>query len=137
MGLSEAEVVDDEGRLVAHSTSRMRIFGDRSAGAPTRGGTAAPPAAVETATAQDDGPDPFLRPLEGAIDQDGARGMRGIDVVRAQIRGDLPLPPLHHLIGITPTEAKDGAAACACRSAAGSRRHSAGRREASWSCCAT
>ncbi len=113
MGLSEAEVVDGEGRLIAHSTSRMRIFRDRSAGAPTRGGTAAPPAAVVTATAPDDGPDPYLRPLEGAVDQADARGMRGIEVVQAQIRGDLPLPPLHHLLGITPTDAGDGAAACA------------------------
>jgi uncharacterized protein (TIGR00369 family) len=113
MGLSEAEVVDNHGRLVAHATSRMRIFGDRTAGAPSRGGTAAPPVAVVTSTAQDDGPDPYLRPLEGGVDRAAVRDMRGIDVVQAQVRGDLPLPPLHHLLGITPTDARDGAAACA------------------------
>jgi len=113
MGLSEARVVDDKGRLIAHSTSRMRIFGGPAAGAPSRGGTAAPPTAAVTASAQDDGPDPYLRPLEGGSDAAAMRGMRGIDVVRAQIRGDLPLPPLHNLLGITPTEASDGAAACA------------------------
>jgi uncharacterized protein (TIGR00369 family) len=113
MGLSEAEVVDEEGRLIAHSTSRMRIFGDPTTGAPSRGGTAAPPAAVLAATAQDDGPDPYLRPLAGGSDVAAVSGMRGIDVVRAQVRGELPLPPLHHLLGIAPTDAGAGVAACA------------------------
>ena len=63
MGLSECLVTDDGGRMVAHATSRMRIFGDPAAGAPTQGGTAAPPQRVLAATSPDDGPDPYLRPV--------------------------------------------------------------------------
>jgi acyl-CoA thioesterase len=113
MGLSEARVVDGQGRLIAHSTSRMRIFGDPTTGAPTQGGTAAPPMAPAGDVVPDDGPDPYLRPLEGGSDLSAAKAISGIDVVRAQIRGDLPLPPLHHLLGITPTDAGEGMAACA------------------------
>ena len=40
MGLPSGEVVDGDGKLVAYSTSRMRIFGEAAAGAPARGGTA-------------------------------------------------------------------------------------------------
>ena len=44
LGLSAGEVIDGKGRLVGYYTSRLRIFGETAAGAPTRGGTAAPPA---------------------------------------------------------------------------------------------
>ena len=37
----------------------------------------------------------------------------GVEIIRAQIRGELPLPPMHHLLGIVPTEATLGAASCA------------------------
>jgi uncharacterized protein (TIGR00369 family) len=114
MGLSECQVTDDGGRLVAHATSRMRIFGDPAAGAPTQGGTAAPPMPVLPDLFPDDGPDPYLRPVvDDRVDPEELRRRPGIDVIRAQIRGDLPLPPMHHLMGLVPTDATDGAAACA------------------------
>jgi uncharacterized protein (TIGR00369 family) len=114
MGLSEGQVIDDEGRLVAHTTARMRIFGDPAAGAPSVGGTAAPPAATFATAESDDGPDPYLRPLpRHDADPGAARAMAGIDKIRAQIRGELPLPPMHHLLGLVPTEADVGSAACA------------------------
>ena len=46
-------------------------------------------------------------------DPEELRRRPGIDVIRAQIRGDLPLPPMHHLMGLVPTDATEGAAACA------------------------
>lgn len=114
MGLSECRVIDDAGRLVAHATSRMRIFGDPTAGAPTQGGTAAPPGLVLPEPSPDDGPDPYLRPVvDDRVDPAALRSRPGIDVIRAQIRGDLPLPPMHHLMGLVPTDASEGAAACA------------------------
>jgi uncharacterized protein (TIGR00369 family) len=114
MGLSAGEVVDDEGRLVAYTTSRMRIFGDRAGGAPSRGGTAPPPARASREAHADDGPDPYLRPVSGErIDSAEFRSRSGVEIIHAQIRGDLPLPPMHHLLGIVPTDATLGAATCA------------------------
>ena len=114
MGLSAGDVVDDDGKLVAYSTSRMRIFGDAAAGAPSRGGTAAPPAQPSREVQLDDAPDPYLRPVAGArIDEREFNARSGIEIIHAQLRGELPLPPLHHLLGITPIEATLGAASCA------------------------
>jgi uncharacterized protein (TIGR00369 family) len=114
MGLSTAEVVDGDGKLVAYSTSRMRIFGDAAAGAPARGGTAAPPSQPSPRADADDGPDPYLRPVAGErIGEEEFRTRSGVDILHAQIHGELPLPPMHHLLGIVPTEATLGAATCA------------------------
>jgi len=114
MGLSTGEVVDGDGKLVAYSTSRMRIFGEADAGAPARGGTAAPPSHPSRHAEAEDGPDPYLRPVAGErIDQEEFRTRSGVEILHAQIRGELPLPPMHHLLGIVPTEATLGAATCA------------------------
>ncbi len=114
MGLSAAEVVDGDGRLVAYSTSRMRVFGEAATGAPTRGGTATPPARPALADGVDHGLDPYLRPVAGArIEPREFRARTGLEIVRGQISGDLPLPPLHHLMGIVPIEAAEGTAVCA------------------------
>jgi uncharacterized protein (TIGR00369 family) len=113
MGFSAGEVVDEDGRLVAYSTSRMRIFTDVSAGAPSRGGTAPPPSAAQRSAQAEDGPDPYLRPVAGErIDESEFRARSGVEIIHAQMRGELPLPPLHHLLGIVPTEATLGAATC-------------------------
>jgi uncharacterized protein (TIGR00369 family) len=107
-------VVDGDGRLVAYATSRMRIFGEAAGGAPSRGGTAAPPPQPGRSPGADDGPDPYLRPLAGErIDEREFLARSGVEIIHAQIRGELPLPPMHHLLGITPTEATLGAASCA------------------------
>ena len=61
----------------------------------------------------DEGPDPYLRPVSGErIDESVFLERSGVEILHAQIRGDLPLPPMHHLLGITPTEATLGAATC-------------------------
>ncbi len=114
LGLSVGEVVDADGKLIAHATSRMRIFREAASGAPSRGGTAAPPPRPNRTTSLDDGPDPYLRPVAGEpIDEREFLARSGVEIIHAQIRGDLPLPPMHHLLGITPTEATLGAATCA------------------------
>lgn len=114
MGLSAGEVVDEDGKLVAYTTSRMRIFGEASASPPSRGGTATPPARTSRPAGSDDGPDPHLRPVSGArIDKSEFSSRSGVEIIHAQIRGELPLPPMHHLLGIAPTGATLGAASCA------------------------
>jgi uncharacterized protein (TIGR00369 family) len=114
LGLSAAEIVDGDGRLVAYSTSRMRIFREAAGGAPARGGTAAPPTPSGRPAAADNGPDPYLRPVSGGrIDDEEFRSRSGVEIIHAQIRGELPLPPIHHLLGVVPTDATLGAASCA------------------------
>jgi uncharacterized protein (TIGR00369 family) len=111
MGLSAAEVVDGDGRLIAYSTSRMRIFGDARSGAPARGGTAAPPPRTERARGDEEGPDPYLRPVAGGrVAPAEFQARSGLEMVLAQIRGDLPLPPMHHLLGVVPVDASAGTA---------------------------
>jgi uncharacterized protein (TIGR00369 family) len=113
LGLSAGEIIDGDGRLVAYSTSRMRIFGEAAASAPTRGGTAAPPERDSGSQGGGEGLDPYLRPVSGErIDEAVFRERSGVEIIHAQIRGDLPLPPMHHLIGVVPTEATLGAATC-------------------------
>src|SRR6202140_902685 len=88
MGLSSGEVVDVDGTLVAYSTSRMRIFGEAAAGAPARGGTAAPPAGSGRSPHAEDGPDPYLRPPAGErIDEEEFLRRSGVEIIHAQIRG--------------------------------------------------
>lgn len=114
LGLSAGEIIDSDGRLVAFSTSRMRIFGDATSSVPTRGGTAAPPASEGGSQGADEGPDPYRRPMSGErIDEAVFRERSGVEIIHAQIKGELPLPPMHHLLGIAPTEATLGAATCA------------------------
>jgi uncharacterized protein (TIGR00369 family) len=114
MGLAAGEVVDEDGRLVAYSTSRMRIFGEAADGAPSRGGTATPPPRSNRPAGADDGPDPYLRPVSGErIDKQEFIERSGVEIIHAQIRGELPLPSMHHLLGIVPTDAILGAATCA------------------------
>ena len=61
----------------------------------------------------EEGPDPYLRPVSGErIDESEFLKRSGVEILHAQIRGELPLPPLHHLLGIVPTEATLGAASC-------------------------
>jgi hypothetical protein len=76
MGLSSGELVDEDGKLVAYSTSRMRIFGDAAAGAPARGGTAAQPARSSRSANAEDGPDPYLQGME-ARSKPGPRSCTG------------------------------------------------------------
>lgn len=113
MGLSAGQVMDGDGRLVAYTTSRMRIFGEAAAAAHSRGGTAPPPASSNAPAVADDGPDPYLRMVSGdRIDESEFLTRSGVEIIHSQIRGELPLPPLHHLLGVVPTEATLGAASC-------------------------
>jgi len=59
-------------------------------------------------------PDPHLRPLTGEVrDRDVHERLSGLELLRAQVTGELPLPPIHHLTGIRPVAAEHGTAAFA------------------------
>jgi uncharacterized protein (TIGR00369 family) len=100
IGLSEATLTDEHGRLLAHGTSLCYIL------EPTgEDGQASEPTVAE----EYQGPDPWEREPEGeVVDQAVWDRLSGLEVLRASIAGELPRAPIHHLIGIEPRAADDG-----------------------------
>jgi uncharacterized protein (TIGR00369 family) len=106
VGLAEVFMFEEETeRLIAHGTSRLTIF-------PPLDPMPEPPAELEPfQPAQHSEPDPFLRPApDGLIPQGLWAELSGAEIVRRQIAGELPPPPLHHLTGVRPVEIGEGRA---------------------------
>ena len=103
LALSEVFVTDDTGRLIAHGTSRCIIF-------PPAPGIPPPPAEIAVLETEDDSwLPPYERPVEGVVlDQEIWAKRSGLEVLQAQIAGDLPWPPISYLLGLGPTEASEG-----------------------------
>lgn len=96
VGLSESFVIDeDTDRLIAHGTSRLTIF-------PPLDPPPDPPESIEPYVAPAyESPDPYLRPPPGGVlPQDVWAEMPGAEILRRQLSGELPPPPLHHLTGL-------------------------------------
>jgi uncharacterized protein (TIGR00369 family) len=96
--LSEVRV--SAGRLVAHGTSRC---------------TSIPmpvPEGLEPAEdAPYEGSEPWQRPVVGEVlSREVVAAHSGLDLLRGQVAGALPLPPVHHLTGIRPVAAEEGTA---------------------------
>jgi uncharacterized protein (TIGR00369 family) len=113
LAMSSADMFAPDGALLAHATSRCVLFSSAEL-APRSSGTAAPPSRPGSrGSAEADIADPFLREPSGTVlDSDSRARMSGLDLLRAQIAGELPAPPLHHLLGLTPVTARDGGAEC-------------------------
>jgi uncharacterized protein (TIGR00369 family) len=103
LALSEVFVTDDQGRLIAHGTSRCVIF-------PPASDVPAPPADIPIMPAEQDGwIPPYLRPVVGEVlDQSIWQSRSGLEIVQAQIDGALPGPPIQHLLGSRPTQVSEG-----------------------------
>jgi uncharacterized protein (TIGR00369 family) len=104
VGLSEAFVIEEGSeRLLAHGTSRLTIF-------PPLDPAPEPPLDLEPIEPSDgETPDPHLRPPpDGVIPQDVWSELAGAEIVRRQLAGELPPPPVHHLTGMRPTDHGDG-----------------------------
>jgi uncharacterized protein (TIGR00369 family) len=104
IALSEVHLTDDEGRLVGHGTTLCFV-------APPLEATPSPQPldVVREPAASPSTPDPFERPAPGTIlGQDIFERHSGLEVLRAQIAGDLPAPPIHYLLGLAPERAADG-----------------------------
>jgi uncharacterized protein (TIGR00369 family) len=99
--LAQVRVVDDAGRLLAHGTSRYFLF-------PFPVSDDGEPSLQEMP--DHDSPDPYERPPRGAVLTDDQLAGSGLSVLRDQVDGLLPLPPIHHLTGIRPAEATAGEA---------------------------
>jgi uncharacterized protein (TIGR00369 family) len=107
LALSEVFVLDrDTERLIAHGTSRLSVF-------PPLPDPPAPPSQAPPPFERRDygSPDPFERQAPDAtIPQSVWSELPGAEVLRRQLAGDLPPPPLHHLTGLRLTEVGDGTA---------------------------
>ena len=106
LALSEVFITDDAGRLIAHGTSRCVIF-------PPVPNVPQPPVDIPVVATEDETwVPPFMRPVRGEILEQKIWGTRsGLDVLRAQVTGELPAPPIHHLLGMLPTNADEGTCA--------------------------
>jgi uncharacterized protein (TIGR00369 family) len=119
LALSEVAVLDDGDELIAHGSSLLYVapqitdllaLGESDDRLPV---AAAPDAAAPDNGAMDvDGdPDPWARPPLGEVlpDEVWAR-MSGLEVFQAQLAGELPMPPIHFLTGLEPTDVAVGEA---------------------------
>jgi uncharacterized protein (TIGR00369 family) len=111
LGLSEVFINDDRGRLIAHGSSLCFILPpiDVDPGTPERaaGSTAPDPHAQPP----DGDPDPYARPVAGEVlSQDVWDRMSGLEVLEAQLAGELPSPPVSYLFGMRPSEVGEGRA---------------------------
>ncbi len=97
LALAEASLTDEDDRLIAHGSTLCLIQPQVVGPAPLDGGSApaAPQDPDQTA------PDPWQRVPRGAILPQRVWEQRsGLEVLSAQLQGELPAPPIHHLTGI-------------------------------------
>ncbi|HJP64691.1 MAG TPA: PaaI family thioesterase [Actinomycetota bacterium] len=103
LGLSEATIEDEGGRLVAHGTSRCFIF------PPLAPPPDEPPRLERVEPPAYDTPNPYERePAGSVVPQEVWDRSSGLEVMEGLIAGQLPSPPIHHLTGLRPTEAAEG-----------------------------
>jgi uncharacterized protein (TIGR00369 family) len=103
MALAEVYVRHAGDRLAAHGTSRCSVFPpiDESI-------QLLPPDEPAAADTEPATPDPYLR-QPPVVDRGGAQQARdGVELLRAQLRGELPRPPIAHLTGLRLVDAEPG-----------------------------
>ena len=111
VALSEAFMINEgTGELVAHGTSRCSMF-------PPIDPLPEPPddfPVIDQALPGSHPTHPLRRPLQGqSLDEEVFEERSGLEIIRAQLAGELPVPPLHYLTGIRPVEVSEGRATCA------------------------
>jgi len=103
LALAEGSLVDEQERLIAHGSTLCLMQPD--ADVPKPAGAFRHPENGHGL------PDPWQRPAAGAVLPQAVWDERtGIEILRAQLAGELPSPPIHHLIGIKLTVAEEGRA---------------------------
>jgi uncharacterized protein (TIGR00369 family) len=102
LAMSQVWVEDGNGRRVAHGTSSCFVL-------PQIEGLDPKPDVPAAEHPAYDSPDPFERPAAGAIvEWDVWRALSGEEILRKQIAGELPQPPIHYLTGMTLSDATNG-----------------------------
>ncbi len=105
-GLSEVLVEDDGGSLLAHATSRCLLR-------PIPFEPPPPPGDFPVVASDDEGSDPFRRPVEGGpIPQARWNDTPGRELARMLLDHELERPPVCHLTGWRLRDTGDGTAAC-------------------------
>jgi uncharacterized protein (TIGR00369 family) len=105
LALSQTEITDERGRLLAHGTSRCVIFPPLSPAPEDKDLPYVPEPTFDT-------PDPWERPDPGTVlDESVWASMSGLEIMRACMSGELPAPPIHHLTGQMPIEVGEGTCA--------------------------
>lgn len=105
IGLTEAKVYDGGGHLVAAGTSRLAVF------PPAEDPPELPDPMPKVEHPIYETPDPWARPVLGEVlDSSTWRDRSGRDVLEAQVRGEIPPPPLGRLTGLAVADADDGTA---------------------------
>lgn len=104
LALSDVEIRDQAGRLMAHGTSRCFVLNQIN--------PVPDPSGLEPVEIPEyETPDPFLRPVVGGpVPQDEWDRLTGLEVMQQLINRELPAPPLSHLTGLRPTEVAEGSA---------------------------
>jgi uncharacterized protein (TIGR00369 family) len=101
-GLAEVFVRARDGRLLAHGTTRGFIL-------PALDLAGVDPPTEAAGVPADETPDPYLRPVAGGTVGSGAMAATsGVDLLRRQLAGELPRPPIDHLTGMRLTAAEEG-----------------------------
>jgi uncharacterized protein (TIGR00369 family) len=104
LALSEATVSDGDGRLLAHCTSRCFVF-------PSLPVPHEVPELPAPALPTYDAPDPWERPVLGAVTSEvDWHRLSGLELACGWVADELPAPPIHHLTGLCPVHAEEGAA---------------------------
>jgi uncharacterized protein (TIGR00369 family) len=127
LALAEVAVTDEEDRMIAHGSSLCFVQPQvslapeppdtlRERGRPPTEARRSPaeargaqpqPEPDDVGPAAD--PDPFRRLPQGEVlDQDVWQRLTGLEVLLAQLGGELPLPPIHYLTGLTLVAAAPG-----------------------------
>lgn len=107
-------VISEDGAVLAHGTAR-NVLTDQLPEAepsPDPADAAAVDAFIETlavaAEPEHELPDPYRREPEGEVLPRSAWSAGGLAVLRQQIDGELPPPPISRLLGVRPTAAEEG-----------------------------
>ena len=101
--LSDAEIVTEDGRLIAHCTTRCAVFPapavDSELGDLPVRDVAVPPHA------------PYRQQVRGHVLPDEVWDSHtGLEVLQGQASGELPAPPIGELLGLGPTAVAEGSA---------------------------
>jgi uncharacterized protein (TIGR00369 family) len=101
IGLAEVAVTDEQDQLIAHGSTLCFVLAPVSPAPdpPGPGGVVVPSRHDDTG---DPTPDPYQRPAQGSVlEQAIWDELSGLEVLEAQIAGELPPSPIHHLTGLT------------------------------------
>jgi uncharacterized protein (TIGR00369 family) len=110
IALAEASLLDQNGELIAHGSSMCLMQPELAPSLLPDSALEMDPA-VANEGSDEDAPDPWKREARGTVlEQAVWESYSGSEILRAQLAGDLPPPPVHHLTGLELTGVGNGSA---------------------------